>query len=331
MKTLVYLIIIGSFLSCLETNNQTMKKQTKNYSCDIKTGVCSDSNEEANIEEVNYNPQKKVKLIYYTDPICSACWAIIPELKKFKLAYGQYFDVEYKMGGLVKNWDGFEDGANGISKPADVAPHWDEVGAYSEMSIDGDVWIEDPLASSYPPSIAFKAMQKQGQDIALKYLRRIREMVFLEKKNIAKEAILLQAVREVNGDTKQFLSDYHNEEVKQSFYNEISQGREMGVRGFPTFIFINEAGKGFKISGMSGYDNYIKALEKAVGESIKPKTINLTELELLQKDKFLATKEIYFILSQRKEETLLKLHQLEKEGLIKKEKQKFNEFWRYVK
>ena len=151
-------------------------ENNKNYMCDVQTGVCSPKKAVQTIEKINLKTQQKVKLIYYTGPTCSACWAIAPELAKFEL---EYVDIEYKMGGLVKTWDGFQDVANGIYKPTDVAPHWDEIGAYSGMSIDGDIWIEDPLSSSYPSSIAFKAMQKQGEEMALKIGRAsCRERVF---------------------------------------------------------------------------------------------------------------------------------------------------------
>ena len=303
--------------------------KNKNFACDIETGLCAPTANDG-IEEINLNASGKVKLIYYTDPICSACWAIEPELKKFKLAYGDFVDIEYKMGGLLPGWEGFADKSNGIAKPSDVAHHWDEVGAYTGMSIDGDVWLEDPLSSSFPPSIAFKAMQKQGEAIALAFLRNIREMVFLEKKNITKEAFLLKAVDNCGGDAKQFLVDYHDETVKQSFYDEIEAGRKMGVRGFPTFIFVGKEGKGFKISGMSGYDNYVKALEKAFGEKITAAPISFTELDLLKKYRYLATKEITFILSKEEAQVVLVLAELVKKGLLKQEKQKFGDFWRLV-
>jgi hypothetical protein len=35
--------------------------------------------------------------------------------------------------------------------------------------LDGDIWIEDPLHSSYPPSIAFKAAQIQSNDKAISF------------------------------------------------------------------------------------------------------------------------------------------------------------------
>ena len=112
-------------------------------------------------------------------------------MRKLKLEYGDQLEVIYKMGGLLPDWS-YNSG--GISKPSDVAHHWDEVSIYYDMPIDGDVWLEDPLPSSYPPSIAFKAAQMQNEDKAILFLREIREMVFLEKKNITKwEHIALAA------------------------------------------------------------------------------------------------------------------------------------------
>ncbi len=305
-----------------------MKDQKKaNFSCDIETGVCKPS-EESGIEEVRLNQVEKVKLIYYTDPICSACWAIEPELKRLKLEYGDYVEVEYKMGGLLPGWEGFADKANGIGKPSDVAPHWDEVGEHTGMSIDGDIWLEDPLSSSFPPSIAFKAAQQQGEKFALRFLRRIREQVFLEKKNITQEPHLLQAIEDCGGDADKFLADYHQESTAQSFYDEMKQGKEYGVRGFPTFIFVGKAGKGFKISGMSGYDNYILALEKAFGGKITPKAISTSESELLKKYGFLSTKEISFVLSQDDATTVANLNKLVGAGKASVSKQKYGDFWR---
>ncbi|MDX9800279.1 MAG: DsbA family protein [Spirochaetia bacterium] len=267
-------------------------------------------------------------MLYFTDPICSACWAVEPELRKFKLEYGKYFDIEYKMGGLLPNWDGFSDNSNGISSPEDVAKHWEEVAQHSGMSIDGDIWLEDPLSSSYPPSIAFKAMQKQGNSLAVRFLRQLRIMVFLEKKNIAKIEYLLEAVERCQGDKDKFMLDHENRQTKDSFYDEVQEGRNMGVAGFPTFIFIGANGSGFKISGMSGYANYVTALEKADGKKLEPHESNYTELDLLKKYGYMATKEISVILNQADSKTTTNLDKLVQSGEIKEIKQKYCSFWK---
>lgn len=304
-------------------------EENKNFNCDLATGLCGPTTEDG-IEAITTSLQNKVRLIYYTDPICSACWAIEPELKKMKLEYGDFVTIEYKMGGLLPGWDGFSDGSNGISKPSDVAVHWDEVGEQCEMSIDGDVWLEDPLSSSYPPSVAFKAMQQQGEEKAVVFLRLIREMVFLEKKNITKEPYLLKAVENCGGDKVQFLKDYNDEAIKQQFYTEIQEGRNMGVRGFPTFIFVGMSGQGYRISGMSGYHNYVLALEKSYGEKLKPKEINYSVLALLKKYKYLATKEVSVVLPLDKTAVILTLEELVADGFVSKEEQKFGTFWKLV-
>lgn len=329
------LVGIGLGILCFsckaQQNNEKMaKNKDLNMACDIETGACKPTADNG-IEEINLTPQQKVKLIYYTDPICSACWAIEPQLKKFKLEYGAYVDVEYKMGGLLPGWEGFADNANGISKPTDVAHHWDEVGEHTGMSIDGDIWLEDPLHSSFPPSIAFKAAQQQGEAFAVQFLRKIREQLFLNKKNITKEQYLVQAILDCNGDTTQFLKAYHSDAAKQSFHQEMEQGSNYGVRGFPTFIFIGTDNRGFRISGMSGYANYVLALEKALGKKVTPKAIHLTELDLLKKYQFLATKEIAFMLTQDEATTTQNLQQLVEQGKATLEKQKFGDFWRWVK
>src|SRR6187402_2030893 len=104
--------------------------------CDFENGTCE-------LPET-----KAVQIDYFTDPICSACWGIEPQLRKLKLEYGAYVNITYHMGGLLPSWNGFNGG--GITKPSDVAHHWVEASRYYQMPIDGDIWLEDPLDSSYP-------------------------------------------------------------------------------------------------------------------------------------------------------------------------------------
>lgn len=109
------------------------------------------------------------------------------------------------MGGLLPSWDNFN--RYGITKPSDVATHWEEVCSFYEMPINQNIWLEDPLPSSYPPSIAFKAAQIQDTGKAVLFLRRIREMVFLEKKNIIKKEFLYAAAYDVGLDAARLIRD----------------------------------------------------------------------------------------------------------------------------
>ena len=251
-------MILGN-LSCQTQTNHKMKKNNPLF-CDPSNGRCEvpfnkTAETGSNMEKTDKKP---VKIIYFTDPICSSCWGIEPQLRKLKLAHGTNIEIEYRMGGLLPDWN-YNSG--GISKPSDVAHHWDEVSIYYDMPIDGDVWLEDPLHSSYPPSIAFKAAQMQSNAKAILFLREIREMVFLQKKNITKWEHLESAAMKVDLDIVQFKIDYEGK-AKELFEEDLTLGRELGVRGFPTMYFVDTMGNWEMVYGSKPYGTYENTLFK---------------------------------------------------------------------
>lgn len=228
--------------------------------CNPETGICEmpDLGSEKLTSIEFQSNTKPVKVVYFTDPICSTCWGIEPQLRKLKLEYGNSIEIEYRMGGLLPDWS-YNSG--GISKPSDVAHHWDEVSAYYDMPIDGDVWLEDPLDSSYPPSIAFKAAQLQDNKKAILFLRAIREMVFMEKKNITKWENLELAAKKTGLDTVQLRLAIEGQ-AKEDFEEDLKLARVYGVRGFPSLFF--EADHGVKefVYGAKPYAYYELAVLK---------------------------------------------------------------------
>ncbi|AWO02295.1 dithiol-disulfide isomerase [Chitinophaga alhagiae] len=235
--------------------------------CDPATGVCEIpvSQQKGLTASDLQSKEQPVKVIYFTDPICSSCWGIEPQLRKLKLEYGNSIAIEYRMGGLLPDWS-YNSG--GISKPSDVAHHWDEVSAYYDMPIDGDVWLEDPLNSSYPPSIAFKAAQLEDQEKAVLFLREMREMVFLHKKNIAKWEHIAVAASNAGLDVNRLKADFEGKAVAL-FEEDLQVGREYGVRGFPTMFFVNGAGNKEMVYGSKPYAAYETAILKLLPGAVK--------------------------------------------------------------
>ncbi len=238
--------------------NETLKSNP--LLCDIETGMCETQGDKANDTNTKSVKaiEKKVKLVYFTDPICSSCWGIEPQLRKLKLEYGDHIEIEYRMGGLLPDWS-YNSG--GIGKPSDVASHWDEVSVHYDMPIDGDLWFEDPLNSSYPPSIAYKAAQLQDEGKANLFMREMREMVFLQKKNIAKWEHLATAAEAVGLDVAQLKTDFEGK-AKALFQDDLKTAREYGVRGFPTIFVVDNAGNKETVYGTRPYAFYEMAILK---------------------------------------------------------------------
>jgi putative protein-disulfide isomerase len=301
-----------------------MKAQNNPLLCDPDSGVCeipSVKTNTADIAELK-SETKPVKIIYYTDPICSSCWGIEPQLRKLKLEYGSSMEVEYRMGGLLPDWS-YNSG--GISKPSDVAHHWDEVSVIYDMPIDGNVWLEDPLSSSYPPSIAFKAAQMQDHEKAIAFLREIREMVFLQKKNITKWENLELAAKKVGLELVKFKSDYEGP-AKALFNADLTAGKELGVRGFPTLYFTNAAGTKEMVYGTKPYTVFENTLLKLYPEAAK-NNYNKNWASLFSKYHSLTAKEFSELSGIARMESEKQLDDLVVNGKLKKLTTKNGSIW----
>ena len=316
MKILSLLLILICSASCQsQTNSKMSEDKTNPLLCDPVSGMCEmpvgeKSNEKTAIPAEN----KPVKIIYYTDPICSSCWGIEPQLRKLKLEYGDYFEIDYRMGGLLPDWS-YNSG--GISKPSDVAHHWDEASLYYEMPIDGNVWIEDPLDSSYPSCIAMKAAQIQSKEKAVKFMRVLREELYLNKKNIAKWENIAGAAKIAGLDVEKLKADYEGD-AKKLFQEDLNLAKTLGVRGFPTLFLADADNNQLTVYGSKPYASYENAL-LALFPDAKKKTIkNETPLDLFEIFPTLAPKEYAVILDKSTSEATSILEKLYQQDLLDK-------------
>lgn len=254
-----------------QINKEMSENKTNVLMCDPEMGVCEMPTVNVDVAGVRIaTDHKPVKIIYYTDPICSSCWGIEPQLRKLKLEYGDYFEIDYRMGGLLPDWS-YNSG--GISKPSDVAHHWEEASLYYEMPIDGGVWFEDPLDSSYPSCIAMKAAQIQHKEKAITFMRILREKLYLEKKNIAKWENIAQAAKESQLDVEKLKLDYDGS-AQQLFKEDLLYARTLGIRGFPTMLFSDGSKRQLTVYGSKAYVFYENALLEFCPEAKKNTSIN---------------------------------------------------------
>lgn len=290
--------------------------------CDPEAGVCGIPDRSEATAIAPQHSEKQVKVIYFTDPICSSCWGIEPQLRKMKLEYGKNIEIEYRMGGLLPDWS-YNSG--GISKPSDVGPHWDEVSLHYDMPIDGDVWMEDPLHSSYPPSIAFKAAQLQDTGKAILFLREMREMLFLQKKNITRWEHLAIAAQNAGLDVDQLKADFEGG-AKTLFEEDLKLAKEYGVRGFPTMFFVSASGDQETVYGSRPYPFYETAILKLAPNASKAE-YDRDWRSLFTKFRSLTAKEFSELSGTRRSESEGILDELASTGELEKLTTKNGSLW----
>lgn len=274
-------------------------------------------------DEIKMNT-KPLQVTYFTDPICSTCWIIQPSLRKLKLEYGALLNITYVMGGLLPSWDCYSSGS--IRKPEDAAQLWDEVCQKHDMPLDGDIWIEDPLESSYPPSIAFKAAQMQDPELAVVFLRRIQEMVFVEKKNILRWEFIEQAAFESGLDTTRLLRDFEGR-AGQLFEQDLVRAKELGVLSFPTLIFSSGSGESVTVKGFQPYERYEEVIKEMLAGATR-KSFDNDPANLFTLFPSMVAKEFSFLSNMSLEKAEQLLENLYKQGSLDKVEGKNGILWK---
>ncbi|MFM7671056.1 MAG: DsbA family protein [Bacteroidota bacterium] len=265
----------------------------------------------------------KVEILYFTDPICSTCWTIQPELRKLKLTYGDRLSFRYVMAGLLPGWKIFYRG--GIRRPSDVAAHWDEVSRESGMPIDGSLWIDSPLRSSFPPSIAFKAAQLQNIDKAIIFLRKINEMVFIHKVDITRTDVLKRLAYESGLDAARLMRDITGKAV-QLFYQDLQLTKELKVHVLPTFIFLKNGKVVERMMGgmdMRSFESVVMQLDPTLYK-IKAE---VSPVDLFKEYPSLTKKEFRFLTSTSEDQADQMLAGLMQCGSIKECRTDIGSIW----
>lgn len=207
----------------------------------------------------------RVQILFATDPICSHCWAMEPAWRRFLYLYGEHIDATHLYGGLLPGWEGFMD-SGGIREPLDIPPHWHEVAERYGQPIDPSVWLTDPLDSSYPASVAAHAVRAIAPDREEDYLRRVRQALFLEARNIARPEVLIACAADIGLDSARFEAAFTAPESADAFAADLAAKARSGIRGFPTLVVDGpDATQPWVMKGSQPFFRLERALEAVLG------------------------------------------------------------------
>jgi 2-polyprenyl-6-methoxyphenol hydroxylase-like FAD-dependent oxidoreductase/predicted DsbA family dithiol-disulfide isomerase/predicted transcriptional regulator len=184
---------------------------------------------------------QRVKVMYFSDPVCSTCWIVDPYIKKLLQEYGSVIDLEIIMGGLLDSWENFC-GGHEKETQSFLCDLWTKESSKFNIRLDASVWMEKPIASSIPASIAYYAAEFQGIDQAKRYIRNLREHLFLRGHDISERRHLITAAVECGLNVAQFIGDLDNGRAREVFDRRQNDKRMWSVLHYPTLIFVNENG-----------------------------------------------------------------------------------------
>ncbi|WP_227936849.1 ClpXP adapter SpxH family protein [Alkalihalobacillus deserti] len=305
-----------------------MNQKDTPSTCDNQLGVCG-----LDPEQPFNKRHKPIELYTFIDPLCADCWAFEPMLKKLQVEYGSYFRIRTLVAGRLQAWNVCKNTTKGLTaKKQVIASVWEESATKTGMSCDGDVLLEHEWHSPYLASVAIKAAELQGPQLGARFLRKMREALFLNKQNITEQNVIIDCAEKAGLDVTEFKNDLSSKTASKALQHDIKTTNEMGVDIVPTFVFFNAnvEDDGIKVTGHYPYHVYVQIIEDMLGFKPTPAKPSTLE-EFLIRFELVATIEVSVVFNISEEEAEKRLKALMLQQKVESVPVKYGIFWRYLK
>ncbi|AST94221.1 dithiol-disulfide isomerase [Sutcliffiella cohnii] len=278
------------------------------------------------LNTIKHTTNKPIEIYLFIDPLCPECWGLEPILKKLQIEYGRYFTIKHVLSGKLATLNLGKKNA-----PETMAKTWERTANRSGMSCDGSLWLEQPISTPFAASVAIKAAELQGRRSGSKFLRKLQEVLFLQKQDISNIDVLKECAISVQLDVEEFERDLKEEYAAKALQCDLKITSEMEVQEIPSLVFFNEniEAEGIKVSGCHSYEIYVEILQDMINETLKPDIPPSIE-QFLKRFEFVATKELAVVYNLTEQEVEREMKKLVLKQKVEQVPVKYGTFWKYL-
>jgi len=180
-----------------------------------------------------------VEIVHFADPWCWWSWGLEPVLQRLREVYGDNVQVTYKMGGQYQSLREWMQ-EYGVDERTTVDWVRESIDLM-KMPVRPDYYVRTGVTSSFPACRAFKAAQRQSEELAARYFRRMMEAFGLECRPATDEE-LVRLASEVGLDGGLLKRDMGSEEVERAFEENRLEMQKSGVN-FLSLLIRSREGK----------------------------------------------------------------------------------------
>lgn len=199
-----------------------------------------------------------MKMFYFTDAMCSWCYGFSPVIKKLKENYPD-INLEIVSGG-------FSPGSKQVvdAEYRDFLEyHWRNVNARSGQYFDHSMkFVSDTFTyDTAPASRALIAVQKLSPEKDYEFLNLMQKSFYSEGKDITDGNVLAELAKEIGVDKNSFLENFNSEEIKLKTQQGFQFSRQLGVKGFPTLLTLENGSVKVISNGFQSFDSLKPAID----------------------------------------------------------------------
>jgi len=188
---------------------------------------------------------KKLEITHFTDPMCFWCYAMEPHIRKLRVLLDDQLDYRIVMGVLVSDtrelvgFDGlaqarFEQLRDGMAQRIMASAH--AIGM--PVSVQNMLRCGPESFVSLPLSVAYCAMRLIDEAVAERFLRRMRECVYAEDRDLSTPERLLSLVAEFPVDIDVFQEHLDDGTATQALQHDLQLCQAYSVFAFPTLLLV---------------------------------------------------------------------------------------------
>lgn len=220
----------------------------------------------------------KVKVEYFTDPLCAWSYASEPTVQSLISGYGDKIDFEYRSLPILDAVLGEPRTGQKMHTPDEMRREWSEISRKTNTKIDPALWQEDGPHSSWPANRAMKAAMRQGFEKGNRFVHTLRNAVMQEKRNPSNLDVLKEIAGQAGLDVDQFYHDMTEDaaQLEQEVAEDRLAASARCIYSTPTLAMQNDEEDMVIAQGTLDYDVCSSAIRSLMGQ----KTIGAPEAEI---------------------------------------------------
>ena len=199
------------------------------------------------------------RLIYIADPMCSWCHGFSPTLTKLVTHYEQQLGFSMVMGGLRPGghtpWD---------QKMRDfLRHHWEEVARKTGQPFSYDLLEQEHFKYDTEPACrAVCVVKAMVSEKAFLFFKAIQHAFYFLNNDPNDLAFYLPICEDLGIDAADFSAKFQSDEYKDLTKRDFAYSHQLGVRGFPTLVLINDGKVQVVVRGYAEFDGIKERIDE---------------------------------------------------------------------
>ncbi len=203
---------------------------------------------------------------WYTDPFCSWSFAAEEPIRRFQSHFEGRLSFRHRLFPLYSNIEEFLR-KHGLATQQEFAPRIGKVSRATGVAMSPKVWETGQAPSSSEECCRFaKAALLADPEKGGRFLSRVRELAFLEGRNIGDPGLLGDTAKALGLDIPVLGEILRSGKAKAALDEDLEKARIEGVTVRPTLVMTNSEGDRVFIGGLRDSDLFILAGESLVRE-----------------------------------------------------------------